>query len=439
MQEVTILQMLEAREKRADLQKQLISIYKTPLICFTMNIAGPYKTSPIIERAFLEGMQLLKENFKKDIVHSESKISVTGCEAMLCVSSESQKVKDICVKIEESHPLGRLFDMDVLGVNGAKLERRNLRGCIVCGKEGRECAAGRLHSVEELQQATNTIIDDYFVRKDSEYIGNLATECLLQEVYTTPKPGLVDRNNNGSHKDMNMALFEKSAKCLTPYFCRCFEIGYKNKNQSFEQIFSMLRKAGIGAEKDMFEVTEGVNTHKGAIFSLGVICGAVGMLWNAENLCPDTQEILSLCGKLTKNAMQKDFLSTDNSTAGIKAYKEYKISGVRGEVASGFLSVKNISLPIYQHALAQGYSKNDAGAIALIHLISSVEDTTVYSRGGKDGADFAKKSAKDLIKNTAFPSIAEIERLDREFIARNLSAGGCADLLAVTYFLSNFK
>ena len=436
MREATLLQVLEAREKRVETQKQLLSAYKTSLICFTLNIAGPIKTSPLIERVFFEGVSLLRERFHEAIIHSQTDISITGCEAMFCVKYKAQNVKSICTEIEDAHPLGRLFDMDVLTENGEKLSRDTLRGCIVCGKKGRECAAGRLHSVDELQTITNKIITDYFLCKDSECIGNLAYESLLDEVYTTPKAGLVDRNNNGSHNDMNVALFEKSAIALKPYFCHCFEIGAKTQNLPYEKTFEELRKAGIKAENTMYEATGGVNTHKGAIYSLGVLCGAVGRLWKSEKNDYKVEEILTLCSDLTKKAVKDDFSRLDTSTAGGRMYRKYNLLGIRGEVASGFSSVKNISLPIFLDALQNGFSKNDAGAMALVHLISQVEDTTIYNRGGKEGADFAKNSAKELLKNTDFSIIAEMERLDSEFIARNLSAGGCADLLAVTYFLS---
>lgn len=439
MCEATLLQVLEAREKRVETQKQLLSAYKTTLICFTLNIAGPVKVSPMIERCFFEGINLLKERFEECIIHKETNMAVTGCEAFICVNKDAKTVKKICTEIEEGHPLGRLFDMDVLSCDGEKLSRENLRGCIVCGKAGRECAAARLHSVEDLQTVTNRIIYNYFLDKDSDCFGNFAYSSLLEEVYTTPKAGLVDRNNNGSHTDMNVELFEKSANALKPFFCRCFEIGVKTQNLPCDMAFKELRKAGIEAEKIMFEATGGVNTHKGAIFSLGALCGVVGRLWSAEKTDYNIEEILTLCSDLTKKAMEDDFAKSNTSTAGGRLYSKYNLLGIRGEVASGFLSVKHIGLPIFLRALDNGFSKNDAGAITLVHLISKVEDTTIYNRGGRSGAAFAKKSAKELIENSFFPTVAQMKQLDNEFISRNLSAGGCADLLAVTYFLYKFN
>ena len=115
----------------------------------------------------------------------------------------------ICVKIEEKNRLGRLFDFDVIGTDGEKLERKNPRECLICGKRGRECAASRAHSVGVLQEETRKIIREHFLFADAEYFSSLAKRSLLKELYTTPKPGLVDRRNNGSHPDMNISLFEK--------------------------------------------------------------------------------------------------------------------------------------------------------------------------------------------------------------------------------------
>lgn len=435
MPEATLLQILEARDKRAELQKRLISVYNTSLICFTMNIAGPVKTNPLIERAFFVGEELLKEKFGNLIIYSEKELSVTGCQVMFCVKEEAQRIKETCEDIEDNHPLGRLFDMDVIAPNGEKLSRKGIRGCIVCGKEGRECAAGRLHSVNELQTVTYKIITNYFFATDADYFGNMAYQSLLEELYTTPKAGLVDRNNNGSHKDMNIPLFEKSALALKPYFRSCFETGVETRDLPCEKAFGQLRNIGKNAEKTMFAVTNGVNTHKGAIFSLGVICGAVGRLWSGESRKLNAEDVFSTCAELVKKDMDNDFEKMDTSTVGGRLYRELGITGIRGEVMSGFLSVKKFGLPIFSQALNKGFSRNNAGAVTLAYLISKVEDTTIYNRGGKNGADFAKQSAEDLFKDSNFPNIENLEELDKKFIEKNLSAGGCADLLAVTYFM----
>ena len=112
-------------------------------------------------------------------------------------------------------------------------------------------------------------------RFSAEWIGKMAKQALLEEVYTAPKPGLVDPYSNGAHDDMDLALFEKSAACLESYFAEMARLGMEYWDEQ-ELLFQKIRRVGIQAEKAMFQVTDGVNTHKGAIFTLGILAAAAG-------------------------------------------------------------------------------------------------------------------------------------------------------------------
>lgn len=283
----------------------------------------------------------------------------------------------------------------------------------------------------ELQDATNHILQEYFRLDDRTEITHWAEKSLIDEVLTTPKPGLVDRRNNGSHKDMDIVTFVSSAHALLPYFTKCITIGQDTAEQPPEETFRLLRQAGLDAEKAMYQATGGVNTHKGAVFTLGILCGSVGRLWSAEVPVAPLDLILNECAAIGQAAM-KDFTRMDGSTAGQRLYQQKGLRGIRGEVADGLPAVKNIALPALEEGLSKGLSFNNAAACALIQLIAQVEDSNLYHRGGEAGAAFAKDAARALGK---FPTMAEIEALDDAFIARNLSPGGCADLLAATYFL----
>ena len=209
MTEVTLLEMLDARERRAQKQQDLLQKFGSTLICFTMNIAGPIKISDAIIRAFREGCSKIRYRIPEDrMTHQELIEEKTGCEAYFVVNDDAIKVKEICASIEDETELGRLFDIDVIDSRGEKLDRNCVNGksrdCIVCGATGRGCASRRLHTVAELQSATNQIIYNHFAKMDSEQIGGFAVQSLLEEVHTTPKPGLVDCNDSGSHKDMDL-------------------------------------------------------------------------------------------------------------------------------------------------------------------------------------------------------------------------------------------
>ena len=440
MVDVSMADILASREERVRIQYEISRRFSCPIISFTMNIAGPRKNSILVMRAFTLGLRdLYKEIDPQGILYQHiDKTSPTGPLAILAINRDAYGLKDICVGIEEKTAFGRLFDMDVLDKDLNKIERKTERCCLVCGATGRSCAAGRIHPLDEITEKMNRIMVDALIDHDASHIAGIAEQSLIKEVKTTPKPGLVDMRNNGSHRDMTLDTFERSAKALIDYFKECVVTGHLHASSEYSELFFALKKAGIEAEDRMYKATGGVNTHKGAIFSFGILCGAIGRLWSPENPVSDTDSLLNEAAKIAKFALERDLVRADGSTAGERMYLESGATGIRGEAASGFASVSGISLPIYRDLLKNGLSSNDAGAITLIHLIAAVDDTSIFNRGGIPAINFAKQYANGLIKKK-FPSIAEIEKMDEEFIKRNLSAGGSADLLAVTYFLYQLK
>ena len=448
-QEVTLTEMLEAREARVRAQDSLRERYGVPVISFTLNIAGPVKDSPLIRRAFRTGQEELRTGLraaKLEALWQSENLAPTGCEGLYAVNATAWEVKALCVSIEDSSPLGRLFDMDVLDRDGRKLDREEVgggpRSCIVCGAPGKGCASRRVHTVEQLQKAPRRILEDHFAAAGREKVSALVTQALLDEVCTTPKPGLVDRANNGSHRDMDIFTFTASAAALAPYWGRCFQIGRETARRTPSETFRALRAAGQGAERAMFSATNGVNTHKGAIFTLGTICGAIGRLWSAEAPCRDPNAILSECGAMASAAVEADFAALETRTAhtaGERAYLERGLTGVRGEAANGFPSVRDVALPALNVALAAGLSKNDAGAVTLLHLIAQGTDTNMVARGGPERAKKAAEDCARLLERRPLPEMEEISQLDQAFIRDNLSPGGCADLLAAAFFLQSWK
>lgn len=437
--EVTLEQMLAAREARAFRQFSLNKQWGLSIISFSMNIPGPVKDSPLIRRGFQEGCAALEHRLPKSAIrHREVLDAVTGSEAVYVLDMESVTVKAVTTAIEDSHGLGRLFDMDVIGPDLSKLDREAVNGksrdCIVCGAPGRGCASRRVHRVEELQQATRRILTQYFRVKDAGKIGSWAVQCLLDEVCTTPKPGLVDCRNSGSHTDMDIYTFMASAAALGPYFHRCAQIGQETAEHSPETTFAKLRDAGLQAEQDMYAATGGVNTHKGAIFTIGILCGAAGRLWKPEGGW-DLSALLREVSAMTQKAMQLDFNRTRMETVGERLYAHSGIRGIRGEVVAGLPSVKNTGLPVYRACLEQGQNQNMAGVITLLHLITQVEDTNMISRGGLEGAQEGAARVSDLLKGGCNPTWEQLQELDAYFVQRNLSPGGCADLLAAVYFI----
>lgn len=441
--EVTLEQMLAARENRAFRQMQAIHKFHMPIVSFSLNIPGPVKDSPLIRRGFAAGLQALDHVLPQKSVREKTVIrEITGCEALYVVDLDPVRIKALTTAIEDDHGLGRLFDMDVIGTDFQKLDRELVGGgsrdCIVCGAKGRNCASRRLHSAQELQKKVWEILSDYFKVLDRQTVGSLAVRSLLDEVCTTPKPGLVDHRNSGSHRDMDIFTFIASASALGPYFQTCVEIGQNTRQDPPEETFLALRKAGIRAEETMLRTTGGVNTHKGAIFTMGLLCGSAGRLWKPEGIW-EPEKLLAEVSRMTSEPLRQELPSLGNGTTGEWLYHERGIPGIRGEVAAGLPAVGKLGLPIYEKLRSQGMDQNCSGAVTLLHLIAGVEDTNMISRGGEEGAFWGAQAAQKLIDSGRIPQMAEIEALDQGFIERNLSPGGCADLLAAVYFLAHMK
>lgn len=189
----------------------------------------------------------------------------------------------------------------------------------------------------------------------------------------------------------------------------------------------------------MLRATGGVNTHKGAIFSLGCVLGACGRLWTPEGPCREPEEILAECGRMSAPAAEGFFaaLTRENArTAGERLYVETGARGVRGEAAGGFPAVLKIGLPALRAALDQGAGLEEAGTAALLALTAGTADTNLFARGGMEGQRWAVRQAGALLEGGPRPDPEAVRALDRAMIQRNLSPGGCADLLAITYFMS---
>lgn len=416
----SLLEILEAREQRVLRQKELLAQENLPLVCFTLNIPGPEKDSPLIQKGFQLGLRLLENALGAHIQHRESRLTAAGWEGFLRVDMVPEKLKRITAYLEDRFPGGRVFDMDVLTPNG-KLGRAELgildRKCLLCEKPAAICGRSRAHGLDALQKVADALIEEGI----TEEIARLAAQSLLCEVYATPKPGLVDQNGSGSHQDMDLFTFLSSTAALWPYFRQCASIGLEGGDP--ESVFSKLRKAGLEAEKRMLRATGGVNTHKGAIFTMGLLCGAAGMLapadWAPEKLC-------ALCAQMTRGLVQQE-LDTKKApqTAGERIYREYGIAGARGQAESGFPGALT-GLNALEAALIEGFSFNDALCQSLLAIMAATPDTNLIHRGGME----AQNWVWEILKTTPTP-----DSLCPEFEKRNLSPGGSADLLAAACFL----
>ncbi|MFI3227561.1 MAG: triphosphoribosyl-dephospho-CoA synthase CitG [Clostridia bacterium] len=440
-QPITLEQMLDAREFRMHMQESLIEKFEKPLISFTLNIVGPVKVFDLSKKAYAEGIFIIKNYCKAsglNIVNFTEILENTGYEAFFSIDADPIKIKKTISQIETNCKLGRLFDIDVINIDGQKISRTDIgmsgRKCLLCENDTFVCSRSRAHSVDDILSATVDIMEEYFKQKYADKIAEIATRALLYEVQTTPKPGLVDKNNTGSHSDMNIFTFEKSAIALTPYFKEFVLEG--TRNSCLQELFLKIRQIGISAEISMLNATNGVNTHKGIIFSLGIVCAALGFMQKesySDKLLSET------CATMTKE-LEQDFCNITKENAkshGEKVFANYNIRGIRGEAATGFSSVFEMSLPFLKQCIGQNQSINDACALTLLKIIANIDDTNIITRSNYETLKEQQlKITKFLEKPVDFMDFAQ--ELDEEFIKLNISAGGSADLLALTLFLYFF-
>lgn len=273
----------------------------------------------------------------------------------------------------------------------------------------------------------------------AQSIGEKAWKALLEEVYTTPKPGLVDLYSCGAHTDMNVSTFEKSAKALYPYFIQMAVLGYE-LNVSPEELFKNIRLVGIKAEKAMFQATNGVNTHKGLLFTLGVFCAASGRcIKEYGEIIED--KLFHIQQQMTTKALTAELWKLQGkqpNSHGEENLKKYGLTGIRGEAIKGYPSIRNIAIPVLREGIAKKKDWNLVKIQTLFHLMSEVEDSNIISRKNPKVLYEVQKEAKEFLNQGGAYEENAIEKLylmDKDYICKNISAGGCADLLATGIFI----
>lgn len=395
--------MLFARDRRVSRQTALLARYGRPVISYTMNIAGPVKDSPLIRYAFRHGLRQL-EALPYTPVCREIIFEPTGPEALLVYETQNaQSLKAFCMGLESEREAGRLFDLDVLDVNGEKLSRDTSRTCLVCGGPVSVCSRSRAHGLEAITARIRAILETFA----AETLAQIAEEALLAEVHFTPKPGLVDEANNGAHRDMDVPLFERSAHALRPCFAEFVRLGLRGASPA------ELQRAGVRAEQAMFAATGGVNTHKGAIYSGALLLHAAGRLLSGE-------DGKSLCEIAAQTAAAIPAPAGTHGAA-VRAH----CGGIRAEAVSGY--------PTAQAVLEQ--LRRSGPLDALLLSMSQLDDSTLWHRGGAAGAKLVQCRAAEILSAPASEREKRTRQLDAELIGRNLSPGGSADLLAMAFFL----
>lgn len=296
----------------------------------------------------------------------------------------------------------------------------DVREIVRLEKEGNAVSASRVRKA--MEQGDMSTIRQLVPPTTLPYIiAHLATQALQAELDTTPKPGLVDKDNNGAHRDMDYALMQRSIDTLHPYFVKLALLGCADALPSHTAI----RDAGIEAEKAMLSATNGVNTHKGALFSMGLAVVAAAHEKDTDSL------------QTTIKALAASFPDT-NGTHGSKAKLLSKgttaIKGALDNAREGYEMLFAEWLPFY----IERRKERDAHTLhkTLLRIMCDLDDTNVIYRTDLATAEEVKQEARALLDNFAE---AALKDMDRHYTARNISPGGAADMLSLTIFIGSIQ
>ena len=282
----------------------------------------------------------------------------------------------------------------------------------------------------------------------------LARQALIAEAELTPKPGLVDRRGSGAHTDLSLDLLRRSATAIEPYFYKMAVISQgKHPCQSIRERLAVV---GRQAERAMFEATGGSNSHKGAIWALGLLVAALAMheggLVTAAAVAAIAAEIAAFEDTAVPRLVSRrdaafhggavlhaDPVSHGEAVShGDTVAKRYGVAGARGEALCGFPHAVNVGLPMLRRRRRCGATEEVARLDALLRIMSRLDDTCILYRGGAEALEVAKDGALQVENAGGTGTVAgweKLRNLDGRLLALNASPGGSADLLAVALFL----
>ena len=414
---------LKAREERFEHIKSISKNYPT-LISIKANTPGDNKerySSFFLVNVF---QHVIEERF--DIVYKTFKKGFDGPYYVFGIHTTKaiEDVKNILIEIEISHPLGRLIDLDLY--HQEKNICRNdynlpVRTCMLCDQPAIYCMRNQTHTIDDLLLHIDKTILTYLNHQISTFI----EQAMLNELNLDPKFGLVTPTSQGSHPDMNYDIMKKSISVLMPYFLDIFELGMIFDDDP--NLFEKANNIGKDAEKAMYQLTKDVNTYKGLIYILGFVLLSLGYIIKHHKPFDSIYERIQ-----TLSYHVLDDFKLNIQTAGINAFKSYKITGIRGEVFNGLPTIrKALTFFKYVDTLNPKHFHN----LLLFFMIHS-EDTVLLNR------------AKSLANYQHFKSMASqvnpyVDKDIKDFttycIKNNVSFGGSADLFIIFQFIEFFS
>ncbi|TBM25107.1 triphosphoribosyl-dephospho-CoA synthase [Hafnia paralvei] len=256
-----------------------------------------------------------------------------------------------------------------------------------------------------------------------------ATQSLIDEARLSPKPGLVDSRGSGAHQDLTLELMERSAHSLTPTFQQLAIASWQRPVDI--ALRQEIGRIGRDGERSMMLATNGVNTHRGAIWALGLLVSSAAI----QGAMGDLHATVSLAAQIAK---LPDHTSPKIFSKGLRATQRYRVPGAREEAQLGFPHVMTLALPQLWLSREQGASEQEARIDALMAIMTSLSDTCVLSRGGLSSLKAMQQGAAEVLTLGGYrmsKGRAALAMLETRMLADRVSPGGAADLLAAALFL----
>lgn len=463
-------QVLEQRERQVARRQAFLRpgyVY----LDFNLNIPGPYKRSYLSDRFFEASVRRLADllteaGYKRARDFSlRSEAGLYRCWELSAGSAFDNKLdldaaaelKSLTTTWEETFPAARLWDLDVYAEDGTKLSRPGQsRPCLICSEPAWVCARSRRHSWQELLSASENLMREYYWTCYKERLLKAAHQAALTELELTPKPGLVDRVNNGAHHDMDYDSFRRSLAALEPYFAHYLDItedflrseqvasgkeaAVQDGPLDLRPLFERLQKAGQEAEAAALAANQGVNCHLGLNYALALLLPSSLIAFD-QNLTdfaqngswqqPSAEQIASLASDL----VAESYLSW-------RSEQPEAAGGARESAYAAYPLILEGSLPLLRSLLGERdlSSHGDyALSLALLYLMAHNHDSNLLRRGGEEGLEYTQREAARILERarslgSQSALVRDLILFDQELIARNLSPGGSADLLALTVF-----
>ncbi|MBU1020732.1 MAG: citrate lyase holo-[acyl-carrier protein] synthase [Firmicutes bacterium] len=421
------MDILTARETRAHhIEKIMKEHVDKTIIVMKANVPGIDKNPKRIIFMCRYFHNVLKDTFGKRILEYHFIKSLDGDYTYYVVEEAGNMVKEKTILIEEENVLGKLIDLDVY--NERAITRNDIecemRKCLICENYAHVCVRNKTHAQTEVIGKVNVIINDFL----TEFILAKVIKCIYYELDLYPKFGLVSSRDNGSHTDMSFDTFVQSIFAIKPFIRDFILYGINDLDNPL-----ILKEIGIRAEKAMFEATNHVNTHKGLIFLLGIFLPVfTKAIIHQEDAIAMKKQIKVVANEIIGKYFDNMNLKT-NLSHGDKIYLTYGLKGIRGQVLNGMNLI--FECPSYQDKPSI-YVYHEY----LLYFMSRLDDTTIIHKNDMETLQEVKQTAKAIVEKGGYTeNRAEVAELSKEYMKRNISPGGSADLLVVKIIFEELK